>query len=195
MHTRAALLILIALLGIVGLVLGSGILPKPAPAVIEQPPEPVVLSFRDCASAGYPVMESYPRKCRTPDGRTYVEELPAPDPTYLNASADLIVIETPTPGSVTGKSFTVTGTARGGWYFEASFPIEVRDSEGDVIATGIGQPVDGASWMTPEFVPFTAPIEIPESFIGEAVLVVMNDNPSGLPENARSVSFPFTIEY
>jgi hypothetical protein len=30
-------------------------------------------SFEDCANAGYPVMESYPRQCRTPDGRTFVE--------------------------------------------------------------------------------------------------------------------------
>lgn len=32
-----------------------------------------VRSFEDCASAGYPVMESYPRQCRTPDGKTFVE--------------------------------------------------------------------------------------------------------------------------
>lgn len=31
--------------------------------------------FAGCAEAGYPVMESYPRQCRTPDGRTFVEEL------------------------------------------------------------------------------------------------------------------------
>ena len=31
--------------------------------------------FASCAGAGYPVMESYPRQCRTPDGRTFVEEL------------------------------------------------------------------------------------------------------------------------
>jgi len=32
-------------------------------------------SFEDCANAGYPVMESYPRQCRTPDGRNFVEEI------------------------------------------------------------------------------------------------------------------------
>ncbi len=29
-------------------------------------------SFEACAAAGYPIMESYPRQCRTPDGRTFV---------------------------------------------------------------------------------------------------------------------------
>ncbi len=31
-------------------------------------------SFEDCALAGYPIMESYPEQCRTPDGRTFVNE-------------------------------------------------------------------------------------------------------------------------
>jgi hypothetical protein len=33
-----------------------------------------ILTFDDCAAAGYPVMESYPRQCRTPDGRTFVSQ-------------------------------------------------------------------------------------------------------------------------
>ena len=32
-------------------------------------------SFEDCVSAGNPVMESYPRQCRTVDGQTFVEEI------------------------------------------------------------------------------------------------------------------------
>jgi len=35
-------------------------------------------SFRGCEQAGYPIMESYPRQCRTPDGRTFVEDIPEP---------------------------------------------------------------------------------------------------------------------
>lgn len=155
--------------------------------------EPTVLSFGDCEAAGYPVMESYPRQCATPDGRTYAEELPAPEPTYVNASADLIRVGTPTPGAVTGKPVTILGEARGSWYFEASFPIEIRDTAGTVIATGYAEAQ--SDWMTTEFVPFTATVNVPSSFIGEAVLTLMNDNPSGLAENARSMSFPITIEY
>lgn len=155
--------------------------------------ETEVLSFADCAAAGYPVMESHPRQCKTPDGRTYAEELPAPDPTYVNASADMIRVTNPAPGAVTGKPITVMGEARGTWYFEASFPIEVRDNAGAVLATGHAEAK--GDWMTESFVPFTATIAIPESYIGEAMLVLMNDNPSGMPENARSVSFPITIEY
>ncbi|MEW6723053.1 MAG: hypothetical protein AB1324_07355, partial [Candidatus Micrarchaeota archaeon] len=41
------------------------------------PPE--INSFDDCVDAGYPVMESYPRQCRTPDGRTFISEKDAFD--------------------------------------------------------------------------------------------------------------------
>jgi len=33
-------------------------------------------SFETCAAAGYPVLQSYPAQCKTPDGRTFVQPLP-----------------------------------------------------------------------------------------------------------------------
>ena len=35
-----------------------------------------ITSFEECAAAGYPVMENYPRQCRTDDQQTFVEEIP-----------------------------------------------------------------------------------------------------------------------
>lgn len=35
-------------------------------------------NFDDCAAAGYPILESYPERCRTPDGRTFVREIEEP---------------------------------------------------------------------------------------------------------------------
>ena len=36
---------------------------------------PAATSFQECVDAGYPVAESYPRQCRTPDGRNFVEDI------------------------------------------------------------------------------------------------------------------------
>ena len=33
-----------------------------------------ITNFDECVAAGNPVMESYPEQCRTPDGRTFVNE-------------------------------------------------------------------------------------------------------------------------
>lgn len=35
----------------------------------------VIKSFDDCVRAGYPVMESYPRQCKTKDGKHFVEKV------------------------------------------------------------------------------------------------------------------------
>ncbi|MCV0373415.1 MAG: hypothetical protein K5793_07680 [Nitrosarchaeum sp.] len=42
---------------------------------IRSPIESSIESFDDCVAAGNPVMESYPRQCRTSDGVNFVEEI------------------------------------------------------------------------------------------------------------------------
>ncbi len=34
-----------------------------------------ISNFEECAAAGYPIMESYPEQCRTPDGRTFIRDI------------------------------------------------------------------------------------------------------------------------
>lgn len=115
--------------------------------------------------------------------------------TYKNASADMIKVELPFPGAVVGKDFSVIGKARGNWFFEASFPIEVFDKNGKSLAIGIAQPQKGEEWMTTNFVNFKADIKVPQTYIGPATLVLKKDNPSGLIQHDASISFPITIEY
>ncbi|RJQ14748.1 hypothetical protein C4553_00280, partial [Candidatus Parcubacteria bacterium] len=43
-----------------------------------EPPQKEVASFEECFAAGNPVMESYPRQCRTVDGKYFVEEIEEP---------------------------------------------------------------------------------------------------------------------
>lgn len=150
-------------------------------------------SFEDCVAAGLPVMESHPRRCSTPDGRTFAEELEV-FPTYDNASPDMIVVENPHPGGVVGKEFIVTGKARGNWFFEATFPIEIVSPTGSTIG-GSFATAEG-DWMTTEFVSFKSEIiDLPSAYIGPATLIIRKDNPSGLPENDASVSIPIVVEY
>lgn len=33
-----------------------------------------ITNFEECANAGYLILESYPRQCKAPDGKTFVEE-------------------------------------------------------------------------------------------------------------------------
>lgn len=115
---------------------------------------------------------------------------------YDNASADLITVELPFPGAVVGKEFSVIGKARGYWFFEASFPVFLLDPAGNQLAVGIAAPYPaGTDWMTEDMIGFKADLTAPIDYIGPATLVLKNDNPSGLPENDKSVSFEITVEY
>ena len=151
-----------------------------------------VTSFEECVQAGYAVMESYPRQCRDADGVLYVEQVEVAI-AYANTDSNMIVVDLPFPGAVTGKTFSVIGKARGNWFFEASFPLEVLDANGNLLYQGIGQAT--SDWMTTEFVPFKADIVIPGTYIGKATLILRKDNPSAEPQYDASISFPFTIEY
>lgn len=115
-----------------------------------------------------------------------------PQTIYSNATADMIVVAAPTPGTAVSKTFSLKGNARGTWYFEASFPVELRDASNNILwqgpATAVGE------WMTTEFVPFTAEVSVASAYSGLATLVLKKDNPSGMPEYDASIEFPIVIE-
>lgn len=53
---------------IVLLIVGLGIWKYQQKSVTEQ-----INSFEECAQAGYPILESYPEQCRTPDGKSFTK--------------------------------------------------------------------------------------------------------------------------
>lgn len=106
---------------------------------------------------------------------------------------DLIVVDVPVKGMTISSPFVVSGKARGYWFFEGSFPIELRDMQGNVLETIIAQ-AEG-EWMTTEFVPFTASLVFTKpSTPTPAVLVFKKDNPSGLPEKDDSIEISVIIQ-
>lgn len=54
----------------------AGVLLQMSPQTVQwmpQQPQAVAAgSYDECAAAGYPILESYPTQCRTPDGQTFV---------------------------------------------------------------------------------------------------------------------------
>lgn len=110
--------------------------------------------------------------------------------TYAGADANkLIRITSPKPGAIIKSPLTITGEAKGFWFFEGSFPIVLADWDGRIIATGHAQ--SQGEWMTEEFVPFTGTIAFTdpsteERFSQRGSLILRKDNPAGLPENDAS---------
>lgn len=108
---------------------------------------------------------------------------------YANASSDTITVSSTEQSAPT--VLRITGNARGYWYFEASFPVEVRDASGQVIGTGYG--AAQADWMTEEFVPFIAEVPLVRPYSGPAIITLHKDNPSGEAQFDASASYEFTL--
>lgn len=112
---------------------------------------------------------------------------------YSNASSDLIVIESHTAGDYITAPVTITGRARGYWFFEASFPVVLVNWDGLIIAEGIAQAQD--EWMTEEFVPFSVTLNFEKPIYNErGAFIFKRDNPSGLPENDSALEMPVRFE-
>lgn len=141
------------------------------------------INFKECALKGYPIQESFPRRCVTPEGVSFVEEA---DQIKVQDKSDLIKVVSPIPDEVVKSPLLVSGTARGNWYFEGSFPIKLVDENGIEVASGISK-AEG-DWMTVEFVPFKAELIFKTPISKTGKLILKKDNPSGLPQNDDEIA-------
>lgn len=111
---------------------------------------------------------------------------------YTHASENDIIVASPKPDEILGSIIDVSGRARGTWYFEASFPVEVLDDKGAILGQGVA--TAQGEWMTEEFVPFTATITLTTPYTGPATLTLKKDNPSGESFRDASISLPIIIQ-
>lgn len=149
---------------------------------IEQENISKITNFEECAAAGYPILESYPRQCRA-SGKTFTEDIG-----NEIEKKNLIQISTPRPNEVINSPVNIEGEARGSWFFEASFPIHLYDANNNLLGTAIAQAQ--SDWMTEGFVKFKATMYYVAESDGKGTLVLEKDNPSGLPENADALRVP-----
>jgi hypothetical protein len=142
--------------------------------------------FETCVAAGNTVMESYPRQCRDKKGNMFVETLP------VASTSDMIRVAAPLGGAQIESPLIAKGEARGTWFFEASFPIEIRAKDGTVLGSGPAQAT--GEWMTENFVPFTASVYFDPKGNTEGIVRFKNDNPSGDPARDLYVDVPVTFK-
>src|SRR5450756_1203227 len=108
--------------------------------------------------------------------------------TSKESAADQIKVSKPQPNQVVESPLIIEGEARGTWFFEASFPVKLRDANGDVIATHFAQAQE--DWMTEDFVPFKVQIKFEKPATDTGVLILEKDNPSELSENDAKIEIP-----
>ena len=146
-------------------------------------PVVTITNFEACVNKGFPVLESYPRSCKTPEGQTFVEDIG-----NEIEKANLIKVESPRPNQIITSPLVIKGQARGTWFFEASFPIHLYDGNNKEIGQAIAQAK--SDWMTENFVPFEATLTFVTPNTKNGTLVFSKDNPSGLKENDDELRMP-----
>lgn len=101
---------------------------------------------------------------------------------------NVVELDFPKAGSLVKSPLTITGRAKGFWFFEASFPVKIVDANDNTLGQHYAQAQ--GEWMTVEFVPFVSLLSFKESPTATGFLVLQRDNPSGLPEYDQEVRFP-----
>ncbi len=110
----------------------------------------------------------------------------------LNAyKSNLVWVESPLPNDTVINPITITGWAKGSWYFEASFPVKVLDANGKTLGQAVATAQD--DWMTNEYVQFMSSMQFTSPTTATGTVILEKDNPSGLRQHADELRIPVTF--
>jgi len=176
---------------LIGLIIGALAVGAVCYTLIKKEPvatavdETTITSFEKCAEV-FPIQESYPARCVTAGGKSFTQEIGNGE-----QLKNKITLDTPRPNAKVSSPLVVSGMARGTWYFEASFPVELQDANGKVLFIGPAQAQ--GEWMTENFVPFKVTITFPKPTTSTGTLILRKDNPSGEASRDESLEIPVTF--
>lgn len=155
------------------------VLPTPAPIASVPTPKPSSLASSATPKpvAPAPTARYYPIHVINLGKSSYYSSTTVPN---------LIQVSNPPTDTSITSPITLTGLARGKWYFEATAPVILTDAKGKIIAETTVAAQN--NWMTEEFVPFMGILRFPPQPTGSnGVVVFKNDNPSGDPKRDLAV--------
>ncbi|MDE1874981.1 MAG: hypothetical protein KGI79_01880 [Patescibacteria group bacterium] len=133
---------------------------------------------------------------------TFVLDIPyrkVPDETAMVATttsslpatstADEVFLEWPDAEATISSPVAISGQARGAWYFEAVFPVEIIAADGST-TLGTAQARAQSSWTTGDFVPWRATVAFDPKANTSGFIRLLKDNPSGDPTRAEHIDIP-----
>jgi hypothetical protein len=92
-----------------------------------------------------------------------------------------VIVETPQTGDTVTSPLTIVGRAHTNWYSEGTFPVEVRNSMGEIIGQGMAEKQEGAS-ADNGYIPFSALVTFTANPGEQGSLVFKRSNPGGKNE-------------
>ncbi len=108
------------------------------------------------------------------------------------ANKDDLVLFSIAPGAKVSGKVEATGVIKGAYFFEANIITNILDGNKNMLKQGHGDAT--TDWMTSDPVSFKTSLDFTGLPAGPAYIEIRNDNPSGLPENDKSILIPIIIQ-
>ena len=108
--------------------------------------------------------------------------------TYVSSKGVSALIFTPTRNAKLSSPVAVIGEVPGNWSFEAQFPVQLKDGQGNLITKASAHIL--GDWMTEQLVSFSVQLTYTGVASGSGTLILQKDNPSGLEKNSDSITIP-----
>lgn len=108
-------------------------------------------------------------------------------PVIRSLSQPIILVDSLKPGDFISSPLIVEGKARRA-YFEASFPVTLKDGQGNVLAKFFAQAQ--SDWMTDKFVSYKAILEFKKPETAEGILELEGDDPAGFGNRPGLIIIP-----
>jgi len=110
----------------------------------------------------------------------------------LKPTKEGIIIDFPKENEKIKSPLKITGKAKGNWFFEAEFTVELYDQNDNFLGKTILTAKD--NWMTENFVAFEGILEFsgPKTNFGK--IRFLSSNPSGLSEHQKIFEMPVQFE-
>ena len=102
--------------------------------------------------------------------------------------SDQIKVTYPIPDQLITSPLTITGEARGAWFFEGNFSVSLLDSNKNVLALHYAK--TNEEWMTEDFISFTSTIEFDDPQTAAGFLILDKNNPSDIRELDAQLIIP-----
>lgn len=92
--------------------------------LINNQTKPQINNFQDCVNAGHPVIESYPRMCKTPDGYVFTEKIDDKLIEILNKITPTPKIKSPLFNNQSKKEIIINNQEEFNEYFSSKEKID-----------------------------------------------------------------------
>lgn len=121
-----------------------------------------------------------------PSSQTSENQVPQTPNSHTPSPYSDVTIESPDLSKPLQSPVTIKGKIDGSFFFEGTFPVALQ-TEGKILAETTAQADD--EW-TKDVVPFHVTLTFEKPKTSTGTLILLNDNPSGLPENDKVREFP-----